>query len=65
MANTYTLLETITVGAAEASSVTFNNIPQTGYTDLVVKISARSTYANTFANIKIGFNGSTSTFSYR
>jgi 2-dehydro-3-deoxyphosphooctonate aldolase (KDO 8-P synthase) len=36
MANTYTLLETITVGAAGAASVTFNSIPQTGYTDLVV-----------------------------
>ena len=42
MANTYTLLETITVGAAGASSVTFNSIPQTGYTDLVVKASTRS-----------------------
>ena len=36
MPNTYTLLETITVGAATASSVTFNSIPQTGYTDLVL-----------------------------
>jgi hypothetical protein len=45
MPNTYTLLETITVGAAGASSVTFNSIPQTGYTDLVVKASVRSTVA--------------------
>jgi hypothetical protein len=35
------LLEKITVGAAGASSVTFSGIPQTGYTDLVVKASAR------------------------
>jgi len=42
MANTYTLLETITVGAAGASSVTFNSIPQTGYTDLVIKMSVRT-----------------------
>jgi len=42
MSNTYTLLESITVGAAGASSVTFNSIPQTGYTDLVVKASTRS-----------------------
>jgi hypothetical protein len=45
MANTYTLLETITVGAAGASSVTFNSIPQTGYTDLVIKTSVRGTVA--------------------
>ena len=38
------LLEKITVGAAGASSVTFSSIPQTGYTDLVVKGSARSTF---------------------
>jgi hypothetical protein len=36
----YVLLEKITVGAAGASSVTFSGIPQTGYTDLVVKASA-------------------------
>ena len=34
----YVLLEKITVGAAGASSVTFTGIPQTGYTDLVVKV---------------------------
>ena len=38
----YVLLEKITVGAAGASSVTFSGIPQTGYTDLVVKASART-----------------------
>ena len=41
MAANYVLLERITVGAAGASSVTFNNIPQTGYTDLKVVMSAR------------------------
>ena len=57
----YTLLEKITVGAAGASSVTFSGIPQTGYTDLVVKASTRST--NTTANdsdsLNIQFNGDT------
>ncbi len=38
----YVLLEKITVGAAGAGSVTFTNIPQTGYTDLVLKMSTRS-----------------------
>lgn len=53
----YVLLEKITVGAAGASSVTFSGIPQTGYTDLVVKASARST--STLAGIILSFNGST------
>jgi hypothetical protein len=39
----YVLLEKITVGAAGASSVTFSGIPQTGYTDLVVKATTRDT----------------------
>jgi len=38
----YVLLEKITVGAGGATSVTFSGIPQTGYTDLVVKISGRT-----------------------
>lgn len=58
MANTYTLLETITVGAATASSVTFNSIPQTGYTDLAVKVSARTAYAGLNDSIFIYPNGS-------
>jgi hypothetical protein len=56
MPNTYTLLETITVGAAGASSVTFNSIPQTGYTDLVLKLSSRTN--STTNNYTIKFNGS-------
>jgi hypothetical protein len=42
MTANYVLLEKITVGAAGASSVTFSGIPQTGYTDLVVKLTTRS-----------------------
>jgi hypothetical protein len=64
MANTYTLLETITVGAAGASSVTFNSIPQTGYTDLVVKTSERNTGTGA-VNGKITFNGTTTGYSER
>ena len=62
MPNTYTLLETITVGAAGASSVTFNSIPQTGYTDLVIKGSIRTSYSGTEGSLCIGFNGSTANF---
>lgn len=59
----YVLLEKIVVGAAGASSVSFSSIPQTGYTDLVVKISARGTNSSAFSNLKLSLNGSTSTFS--
>jgi hypothetical protein len=65
MAANYVLLEKITVGAAGASSVTFSGIPQTGYTDLVIKISARSANASNFDNPRLTINGSTSTFSRR
>lgn len=63
MADTYTLIEKITVGAAGASSVTFTSIPQT-YTDLVVKASARSNSAGAEAML-IEFNNSTSSYSGR
>jgi hypothetical protein len=57
MPNTYTLLETITVGAAGASSVTFNSIPQTGYTDLVLRFSPRTNEGTVFSSLNIQFNG--------
>jgi hypothetical protein len=65
MPNTYTLLETITVGAANASSVTFNSIPQTGYTDLVVKMSVRDNTGNIGNFLNISLNGSTTGFTGR
>jgi hypothetical protein len=55
----YVLLEKITVGAAGASSVTFSNIPQTGYTDLVIKASVRGNYASHSDLITVALNGST------
>ena len=57
----YILLEKITVGAAGASSVTFSGIPQTGYTDLVVKMSTRTTTAG-FRDLRLSLNGSTTGF---
>ena len=53
----YVLLEKITVGAAEASSVTFSSIPQTGYTDLVVKMSTRTSASSITGRVYVAFNG--------
>jgi hypothetical protein len=58
MTANYVLLEKITVGAAGASSVTFSGIPQTGYTDLVVKMSGRNT--DTSGLVYYSFNGNAS-----
>jgi hypothetical protein len=55
----YTLIEKITVGAAGASSVTFSGIPQTGYTDLVVKVSARTEQSAVSQDLILQFNGDT------
>ena len=56
----YVLLEKITVGAAGAASVTFSGIPQTGYTDLVVKLSTRTSNSDVYGAVTMDFNGSTS-----
>ena len=61
MTANYVLLERITVGASGASSVTFNNIPQTGYTDLKIVISAKSTDVSP-QGINMLLNGSSSNF---
>jgi hypothetical protein len=64
----FVLLEKITVGAAGASSVTFSGIPQTGYTDLVVNVSARTTRTGTDISTDIGLrfnNDSGSVYSAR
>lgn len=58
----YTLLEKITVGAAGASSVTFSSIPQTGYTDLVVRYSIRFTDSGTSNSALFRLNGSTTNY---
>jgi hypothetical protein len=62
MSNSYVLLEKIVVPAAGASSVTFANIPQTGYTDLVVVSSARSaTGSGNWDGVYVSFNGTSVT----
>jgi len=58
MNETLTKLQTVSLSSTQ-SSVSFSNIPQT-YTDLVVKISARSSAAAVGDNLQVTFNGSSS-----
>ena len=65
MASNYVLLSAQTVGAAGASSITFSNIPQTGYTDLKIVISSRSAAVDTSDGLYIKLNTSTSSFTMK
>jgi hypothetical protein len=57
MANTYTKLGAYTFpSGASAAAVGFTSIPQT-YTDLIVHLSVRSTYATGYDSIGMYFNG--------
>ena len=60
--NTYVLLSSVTVGAGGASSINFTSIPAT-YTDLVLKISARTNSTGAGSTYKISLNGSSSSLS--
>ena len=60
----YVLLERIELNAS-AASVTFSNIPQSGYTDLKLVMSGRSSRANAADDVKIQFNGTTTNYSDR
>jgi len=64
MATTHKKIQTVTVGAGGASSIAFTSIPQT-YTDLVIKICARSTRAGADDDIYISYNGSATSYAYR
>ena len=63
MAANYVLLEKITVGAAGVASVTFNSIPQTGYTDLKLVFSTRGTQSALYDGTFLYFNGSNTSVS--
>jgi hypothetical protein len=65
MANTLVLLEKVTVGAAGAASITFSNIPQTGYTDLCLVASLRGNNGGVYETPQIRFNGLTTNLSTR
>jgi hypothetical protein len=57
MANTFQFIQSVTVGAGNAANIEFTSIPAT-YSDLVIKISARTTGSNLTAYID--YNNSTS-----
>jgi hypothetical protein len=57
MPSTYTFIASATVGAGGTANITFSSIPQT-FTDLLVRLSLRST--GDVVNTSIRFNGSTS-----
>ena len=68
MANpTMTLIGSSTVGSGGAPSVTFSSIPQTGYTDLKIVVSARSDAAanSNGVGLYLKFNGSATSYAWR
>ena len=64
MANTYTLIASSTVGSGGVADITFSAIPAT-YTDLLLRVSARTNRADTFDCILIKPNNSSSNLTYR
>lgn len=64
MPNNYILLETIAL-TQSAASVTFDNLPTSGYTDLKVVTSLRGTSPFATMQLYMTFNGSTTGYSAR
>jgi hypothetical protein len=58
MANTFELIQAISVGSGGQASIDFTSIPAT-YTDLCIKLCARSNKTDTDQLFTVGFNGST------
>lgn len=61
---TYEQIETVSVGSGGTSSITFSSIPQT-YTDLLMKVSARSNRSGTNDVLISYYNGSNSSITGR
>jgi hypothetical protein len=61
MANTYTLISSVTVGSGGAANIDFTSIPST-YTDLLIKLSGRNS-ASGDDRFTIQFNNSSSNLS--
>jgi hypothetical protein len=64
MPENYILLERTELNAS-AASVTFSNIPQSGYTDLKIVVSARSAAGSDRDQLNLNFNTLTTNQSYR
>jgi hypothetical protein len=66
MPNTYEVISSVTVGSGGAANIQFTSIPQT-YTDLVIKISGRSTsnLGGEWNGVAVAINGSSSSFTSR
>ena len=64
MANTYTLISSVTVGSGGAATMSFTSIPQT-YTDLIIKLSSRQTTAAVYGIVELSINGTSTNESYR
>jgi hypothetical protein len=63
MPENYVLLETISL-TQSAASITFDNIPQTGYTDLKIVASARTNRALEVDSAVLRFNGDNTSGNY-
>lgn len=63
MATTFTKIATVDVGLLGASSIDFTSIPAT-YTDLVIKLSGRSSRVNSEDYLKVAFNSDTTNGNY-
>jgi hypothetical protein len=66
MPNTFTKIASVTVGSGGSSSIDFTSIPST-YTDLLIKLSARTSNTNGYTGgTSLRFNGSsTAVYSHR
>lgn len=64
MANTFTLIQTTTVGAGGSASISFASIPGS-YTDLILVVSGRTDRASIVDDVKIALNGVTSNMTLR
>jgi len=65
MPNTFTKISSVTVGSGGASNINLTSIPST-YTDLCVKVTARTNLSDTEEFLRLEFNGSGGTaYSYR
>ena len=64
MPTTFTKIASVTVGSGGASSIDFTSIPST-YTDLCLKLSARTNESSDRTNLYLRFNSNAANYSYK